>query len=358
MRNSFDVRIVLACLLSAVCGEIASADVVLLPKELRVTIANVAADGDHVGQESTPIAPGLLSYESDVYNYILHENRTNAIADARLSSFRSTSSMSGQGGAFGQIYGIVTNGTIDASSVTEFHFAVPDCIGYAYSSALGVNPDRNIGKGLFQFVIYDGATLHRESLVEQFASGGGAGEFVSGDGQLSPGNYLVRGRSETGIVFLPGTSTAPAYSWALYFHPCVSNVISQHPVGGPVDLGATAVLSVTAGSGAAAVGSGAGRGGVSSASSPGLTYQWRHAGVDLVDDGRITGATTATLSIANVQVDDAGGYVVRVSDGITEQTSSLATLTLPEPDAAALLTAGVVALVALGRRRRSPVAVL
>jgi peptidyl-prolyl cis-trans isomerase A (cyclophilin A) len=44
------------------------------------------------------------------------------------------------------------------------------------------------------------------------------------------------------------------------------------------------------------------------AGNAGWTYQWKRNGVDVVDDGRITGATTGTLSIASMTAADFGEY--------------------------------------------------
>jgi Tol biopolymer transport system component len=61
-----------------------------------------------------------------------------------------------------------------------------------------------------------------------------------------------------------------------------------------------------------------------------LIYQWRKNGVNLSDGGRISGATTATLSIVNVQASDAGSYDVVVSNSAGSATSQEASLTVGE----------------------------
>jgi len=84
--------------------------------------------------------------------------------------------------------------------------------------------------------------------------------------------------------------------------------------------------------------------------------------VDLVDDGRITGATTDTLTIANFGPADAGGYNVWVSDGSTRQLSSLAVLQLPpavpalSPVQLGLAAVGLLLAGARARRMRSAAA--
>ena len=48
-----------------------------------------------------------------------------------------------------------------------------------------------------------------------------------------------------------------------------------------------------------------------------FTYQWKKDGIALVDDGRIAGATTGSLTIGSARLADAGSYTVSVSNVIT-----------------------------------------
>jgi hypothetical protein len=58
-----------------------------------------------------------------------------------------------------------------------------------------------------------------------------------------------------------------------------------------------------------------------------LSYQWKTNGVDLVNGGSISGATSPTLTITNVQKADAGTYTVAVSD-VAGSLDASATLTV------------------------------
>ena len=78
--------------------------------------------------------------------------------------------------------------------------------------------------------------------------------------------------------------------------------ITRQPTNQLVSLGATAQFRVSA------------------ASTSPLTFQWRH------EDNEIVGATTATFSITNAQVLDAGNYTVVVSDAVGSVTSQPAML--------------------------------
>jgi alpha-tubulin suppressor-like RCC1 family protein/subtilisin family serine protease len=70
-----------------------------------------------------------------------------------------------------------------------------------------------------------------------------------------------------------------------------------------------------------------------SVSGVGLSYQWQKDGVNLVNDTRITGATSYSLNIANTRATDAGQYRVVVSnDGGSVTSNAVAlTVTLPAP---------------------------
>jgi len=59
-----------------------------------------------------------------------------------------------------------------------------------------------------------------------------------------------------------------------------------------------------------------------------LSYQWKKGTTILVNAGNISGATSATLTLANVQLADAGSYAVTVTNPAGNVTSNAATLTV------------------------------
>lgn len=60
-----------------------------------------------------------------------------------------------------------------------------------------------------------------------------------------------------------------------------------------------------------------------------LTYQWSKDGIPLANAGNISGATSATLSVANVSETELGNYTVTISNGVgLPATSAAAALTL------------------------------
>ncbi len=60
-------------------------------------------------------------------------------------------------------------------------------------------------------------------------------------------------------------------------------------------------------------------------------FQWRFNGTNLANGGQFSGVTTATLSLANAQLGNAGGYSVVVTNAAGSVTSSVATLTVSAP---------------------------
>ena len=66
------------------------------------------------------------------------------------------------------------------------------------------------------------------------------------------------------------------------------------------------------------------------ATGTGLGYQWRKGGVALVNGGDISGATTATLNIANIETLDEGSYDVIITGTCGTVTSSVVQLTVDD----------------------------
>ncbi len=81
---------------------------------------------------------------------------------------------------------------------------------------------------------------------------------------------------------------------------------------------------------------------------PTLIYQWRKAAVNLTDGATVAGATTATLTLSNVQAADAGTYDVVVSNGAGGSvTSAGAVLTVSGPTGVPVIATPPVAAAAM-----------
>ena len=65
---------------------------------------------------------------------------------------------------------------------------------------------------------------------------------------------------------------------------------------------------------------------VSAAGPPPLNYQWRKNGINLANDSRIAGATSSSLTLTNVTLEDSGSYEVKVSNSFGTNISAATTL--------------------------------
>ena len=111
------------------------------------------------------------------------------------------------------------------------------------------------------------------------------------------------GINSTGIIVGDGLRTnGVTHAFILYPITVIAPSITNQPASGTVSSGGTATLTV----------------GV--AGTPPFTYQWQFNGTNL------SGATNASLSIANFSVANAGGYSVTVSNSVAGVTSRIATL--------------------------------
>ena len=121
----------------------------------------------------------------------------------------------------------------------------------------------------------------------------GWGHVASGGGQGTAGSY-----TESGSIGLAGVS-----SWTsplIYFNSQPQSITTV--------AGTTAAFTVLV------------------AGTPPISYQWRRNGTNLTDGGNISGATTAALTLNNVQMPDSGSLDVVVSNPDGSITSSAATL--------------------------------
>ena len=94
------------------------------------------------------------------------------------------------------------------------------------------------------------------------------------------------------------------------FFGAVAPVITAQPVSRAVEAGTAVSFTV----------------GVSG--TPPFTYQWRRDGVDLVNGGGISGATSSNLTLTGVQTAQAGNYSVVVANSVSNVTSANASLTV------------------------------
>ncbi|MDD5141112.1 MAG: immunoglobulin domain-containing protein [Verrucomicrobiales bacterium] len=115
------------------------------------------------------------------------------------------------------------------------------------------------------------------------------------------------------VVVTNAVGNASSFSAALTV--LVPPAIVAQPVDASVAAGTNVTFTVTA-SGSAM-----------------LTYQWRKNGGSLSNGGNVSGATSATLSLANVSATDAANYSVTVTNAVGSITSGSAALAVLAPPA-------------------------
>jgi glucose/arabinose dehydrogenase len=130
--------------------------------------------------------------------------------------------------------------------------------------------------------------------------------FASG---LPSGMLYIKQNPNDGNLYYININNGSVYK-VVYNSPVP--VITQHPQNRIVPVGGTATFTVSA-----------------TGTAP-LSYQWKKNGVN------ITGATSATYTITNVQLSHAGTYTVTVSNSGGSVTSNPATLTVTTPPVAAI----------------------
>jgi len=171
-----------------------------------------------------------------------------------------------------------------------------------------------------QFTTFDGINLNRlarlnsdGSIDPTFTIGDGTNNTVYAAALQPLGKIWVGGQFST----YRGTT---ADRLTLLNGDPLKLAIVQDPANAVVEPSQTAMFTVT------------------TAATDTVSYQWQRNGVDLTDVGDISGATTDTLSIANVEEADADTYRVVVTHDVTMETKTSAAATLTVLGAPEILT--------------------
>lgn len=162
-----------------------------------------------------------------------------------------------------------------------------------------------------------GTSPEIERTMFEVSTNGGANWASLGTSSRIPGGWQLTGVSLPGNASLRvrGFTTGGRYNASGWFVESFGGApaITGQPASQTNNAGTTVSFTVTA-----------------NGSDP-MSYFWRKDGVNLGDGGKITGATTASLTVSNVLRPDAGGYSVGVSNAFGSTTSLVATLTVLDP---------------------------
>ncbi len=117
------------------------------------------------------------------------------------------------------------------------------------------------------------------------------------------------------LVAVNAVGSATSSAAALTVDPAKAPRFLEHPNGKTARKGETLVLAAT----------------VEAAPAP--SYEWTKDGQPVVDGGGVSGATTATLTLADVDSADAGGYALKATNSEGSAVSTVATVTVEVPPA-------------------------
>lgn len=129
----------------------------------------------------------------------------------------------------------------------------------------------------------------------------------------SVGSEVFYGANNLTVYYLPGatgwgSTLSERHTEIWYLYP-VPPFITTQPQSQPVQFGGSGTFTVVASGGF-------------------LNYRWLFNGTTLTNGGNISGATSASISIASVQTNHAGNYYVVVTNTAGSVTSSVAVLTV------------------------------
>lgn len=182
-----------------------------------------------------------------------------------------------------------------------------DSIGNAYITGGAYEPP------LYGASVWDAVTFAYSSSgvplwTNRYDGPGDSSEAFGGVAVDAGGNVYVAGRS----AVITGPSSPSIGDWVTikYVTPLR---ITRQPLSRTNVVGTVASFTVEA------------VGGIP------LSYQWRLWGTNLLDVGRVSGAMTPTLLIANVEPADVGEYSVVVANSSNSVTSAAARLTVDVP---------------------------
>ncbi|GAB4549581.1 MAG: hypothetical protein Tsb0013_10920 [Phycisphaerales bacterium] len=204
---------------------------------------------------------------------------------------------------------VASLGDLDQDGTTDIAVSSSDANGVADNRVwiLFLNPDRSV-KGLRFFASGVGGFTGTNPATDVFGTGLGFLGDLDNDGSPS----LAVGTAAFNVFSSESTIGSV---WILELDDCATlpMIIQQPAPATDLDANAALMLSVQA------VGDGT------------LTYQWFFDGQALTDGPRVSGATTASLSIDPVGASDTGVYSVEVTNAFATATSDPAVVAVRPP---------------------------
>ena len=151
---------------------------------------------------------------------------------------------------------------------------------------------------------------------------------------------------QTGVTSSPASRSVSPFSTTVYTVTSIADAFCSNSGSGSATVTVNSLPAISAQPSPKSVCEGNTATFTVTASGSGITYHWRKDGVNLVNGGHVSGATSATLTISSAAAADQGSYDVVVSGTCPPaQTSNAVSLTVnPRPNAtitaASLICAG------------------
>jgi len=235
---------------------------------------------------------------------------------------------------------LASGGTVTGSTTATLSLATVSSADAANYSVIVTNSSGSITSSIATLTVLSPPVIVTPPTSTSVSAGSNVSFTVTASGTaplsyqwLKNGVALANGGNVTGsttpTLFLATLSTADAANYSVIVTNSSGSITSAIAtltvLLPPGILTQPASASVLAGSNVSFT--------VTASGTAPLAYQWLKNGVALANGGNVSGATTATLSLANVSATDTANYSLTVTNSVGSITSTIATLTVLLPPA-------------------------
>ena len=235
---------------------------------------------------------------------------------------------------------LASGGTVTGSTTATLSLATVSSADAANYSVIVTNSSGSITSSIATLTVLSPPVIVTPPTSTSVSAGSNVSFTVTASGTaplsyqwLKNGVALANGGNVTGsttpTLFLATLSTADAANYSVIVTnssgSITSTIATLTVLLPPGILTQPASASVLAGSNVSFT--------VTASGTAPLAYQWLKNGVALANGGNVSGATTATLSLANVSATDTANYSLTVTNSVGSITSTIATLTVLLPPA-------------------------